>query len=165
MFLIGRVLKPQGLKGEVKVEIISSFPDRFLSLKKVFWESPGPAETEIETVRVQAGFAFIKFVGVNNRNDAGKLRDKELFIPEDALHKLDENSFYLHELTGLDVVNRIGEKIGVLKSVESYPANDVFVVQRTGGTEVLIPAVKEIIDQVDIPSAKIVVNQIDGLLD
>lgn len=165
MFVIGKIVKPQGIKGEVKVAIISSFPDRFLKLKTVFLEKPVGKELAVEKVRVKDTTAYVKFAGVNTRNDAELLRNRELFVPESDLHELDKDSFYLHQLIGLDVCLTGGTKIGVLKSVESYPANDVFFVETADGGEVLIPAIHDVINLVDLSAGKIVINQMDGLLE
>jgi len=165
MFLIGKIVKPQGIKGEVKIAIISSFPDRFLKLKTVYLEMPEPKLFSIQTVRVKKMVAFIKFAEINSREDAELFRNKELFIPDSDLYELDADSFYLHQLVGLDVFVLDGPRIGVLKSVESYPANDVFFVEAPDGSEILLPAIKDVINKVDVAGGKIVINQMDGLLE
>jgi len=166
MYLVGKVLKPQGIKGEVKAEIITSFPQHFYSLQKIYiqhgdsWQIHSP-----ESVRLAGGFVFIKFKEIDSINDAEPLRNKNLYIDHEDLIRPDEDEYYIHDLIGMKVFDEQDQYLGEITAVESYPANDVYILRRADLAEVSIPAVKEIIRQIDPRKKQMTIHVIDGLLD
>ncbi len=155
-----------GLKGEVKVKIITSFPEHLTALKELNIKTGNSWQAfPVERARINNRFAFIKFAGINLIEEAEWFRDKELFIPETELTALDKDSFYVHELIGLSVYNTSGKLIGKIMDVESYASNDVYIIKSVSGDKLQLPAVKSIIKEVDITAEKIVIEELEGLFD
>jgi 16S rRNA processing protein RimM len=164
MYIVGKILKPQGIKGEVKIEVITSFPEHFNSLKDLFIKKGEYKSLHIESVRLEKSFAFIKFSEIQSRNEAETFRGFYLYIPEDGLQPLNEDEYYHHQLNGMQVFSEDNVYIGKITAVESYPQNDVLVVKNIYGISHLIPMVKDIVRRVDIKSQKVTIHIIEGLL-
>ena len=166
MFVVGKVLKPQGIDGSVKVEIITSFPEHFLDLKQVFIEKENKKQAySIEHVRLSNRFVFIKFAGVDSIEEAELLRNQYLYIEEQELVPLKKDEYYVHELLGLKVFDEQGNYLGVIRDVWSYTANDVYVVKNEQGGELLLPAIKSVIKKVDRQAGKMIIHLMEGLAD
>ena len=164
MYVVGKVLKPQGIKGELKVEVVTSFPEHFNELEELYLADKNKVPLKIESVRLAEGVVFIKFEGVHSRSEADLLRNEYLYISEKDLYPLQKDEFYSHQLVGLYVFSENGERIGIVENVENYPANDVLVVKSQKGEYFMIPAVKEIIKEIDIKSGKVIIVVLEGLL-
>ncbi len=166
MFVIGQVVKPQGIHGELKVKIISSFPERFKQLDVFYLREDERQICYVEKVRVKGDFAFIKIRGVDDRTQAEHYRNNFLYVRESELFPLPDNdSYYHHQLIGMKVVNTRGESLGVIKDVENYPGNDLFVMEDEKGREHLLPASKAFIKKVDTASGLMTISEIEGLLE
>ena len=164
MFIVGRVLKPQGIKGEVKVEVITSFPEHFNNLNGLYIKKNEYELLEVESRRFSKHFVLIKFKNIETRNDAESLRNEYLYIPEEELYSLGKDEFYNHQLIGLKVFSEEEDIIGEIVEVESYPENDVLIVKDSNKQEHLIPVVKDIIREIDVESQKVIIHVIEGLL-
>ena len=166
MYLVGKVLKPQGIKGEIKAEIITSFPEHFTKLTQLYINEDARWQAwSVESVRLTGRFVYIKFTGIRTRNEAEKLRNRELYIEKSELLPLEKDAFYIHDLIGLDVLDEAGRRLGSIEEVENYPANDVYVMRGTDGGEYLIPAVKDVVLQIDLQARKMIIREIEGLFD
>ena len=165
MYVVGQVLKPQGIKGEIKVKSVSPDPKRFKTLKKIYIQKENLETYSIESVRISNKFVFLKLSEINNREDTEKLRGCDILIEESDLINLLPGEYFIHDLIGCQVVTEEGLKVGELIDVSQYSSNDVYVVKNEAGEEVLIPAIKEVIRQVDIVQKKIIVNLLEGLID
>ncbi len=163
---VGKIAKPVGLKGEVKVLPWTDFPERFEKCRRVFALKKGEPEVELEIVRARAhGRALlVQFAGICTLEAADRLREAELLIPRQEAMPLPEGTYYTFELIGLEVVTEEGERLGRLSDVWSMPAQDVYVVEREG-KEILVPALRSIIKDVDLARQRMTVNLPDGLLD
>jgi 16S rRNA processing protein RimM len=165
MYIIGKVLKPQGIKGEVKAEIITSFPEHFNKLTKVFIDESAAESLLIENRRFAKSHVYLKFKDINSRNEAEKLRNSFLYIPESELHSLSSDEFYIHDLIGLKIYSTEEQLLGEIKDVESYPANDIFVFFDKMGIEQRIPIIKDVIKDIDLEAGKVTINVIEGLFE
>ena len=165
MYVVGQVLKPQGIKGEIKVNSISPNPERFKSLKKIYIQKENLDTYSIESVRISNKFVFLKLLGINNREDTETLRGCDILIDESDLIKLSPGEYFVHEVIGCQVVSEDGLKLGEVIDISQYSSNDVYVVKNESGKELLIPATIEVIKQVDIEQKRIVVHLLEGLLD
>ncbi len=164
MYVVGKILKAQGIKGEVKAEVITSFPEHFNDLDCLYIKKNDYEPLEIENRRLAKNFVFLKFKKIKSRNDAEALRDAYLYIPEKELHSLEEDEFYYHQLIGLKVFSEENDYIGEILEIENYPVNDVLVVKDSDKQKHLIPLVKDIIREIDVKSQKVKIRLIDGLL-
>lgn len=166
MYVVGKVLRPRGLKGEVKVEIITSFPGHFENLKTLFVKNENEWKAySISGVNLSNKHVYLKFAEIESLEQAEKLRSKELFIEHDQLTDLSEDEYYVHDLIGMQVVSEKGEKLGKILDVETYTGNDVYVVKNSSGKEFLIPAIQDIIKNVDVENKILTIHLMDGLLD
>lgn len=164
--VIGRVRRAHGTKGEVCVEPITDFPERFQSLREVLirGENGEARAVGIEGVRYKAGLALVKLEGVDDRTEAGKLRGALMGVPRKHVVPTEEDEYYHFDLIGCRVVDEKGEEVGTVKEVLRMPANDVLVVS-DGGREMLVPTVKQVVKDVRIDGKVIVIERIPGLLD
>ena len=160
---IGRIVNAVALRGEVKVYNYSSYKERYEELDRIIVEGK---EYGIEKVRYQQQMVILKLAGVNDRNAAEAMKNKDVFITEADLKELPEDTFYIRDLIGLPVLNEeTGEKIGVLKDVLQPSSQDVYVVKREEASDVLIPAVSQFIKEVNIKDGFIKVHLIEGLVE
>lgn len=159
---IGKIMKPRGIHGEAFLLPLTDFPERFDDLDAVRVESPDGAFSSLDVayVRAYGPRTAIKFQGIDTPEDVGRLRGHFVLVTHDAVHPLPEDAFYVFQIEGLPVETASGQRVGQVVEVLSYPANDVYVVDRNG-EDVLIPAVREF---VRVDKDKIVVQEIEGLL-
>lgn len=164
---IGQIVGPHGIRGEVKVQSLTDFPERFHPGVQVHLGASTDAVSvramTISASRPHQEHVLVLFAGIKDRDAAEALRWQYLLIPEDEAMPLGEHENYLHDLIGLNVLTDAGEPLGELKEVVLTPANDVYVVQGERG-EVLIPATREVILCVDLPARTMTVALPDGLL-
>lgn len=142
--LIGAVLKPQGIKGEVKVRAYSDDLDRFLHYKKFLIDGK---EFAVERGRADNSFCYIKFVGINTMNDAETLRDKKLYIKESMLEKPKENEYYHIELEESEIAVD-GRVCGKVTYVNDATRN-VVIEAEIDGKKAYFPLVKKAIEGFD----------------
>ncbi len=164
---IAKIVNVVGIKGEVKLYNYSDYKERFEELDKVILVKKGAEKTyRIEKVRYQANMVILKLEGVSDRNTAETLRESDVFITEDDLRELPEDTYYLRDLIGMKVIDQ-GEygEIGVLKDVIQNAAQDIYVVKTASGSEILIPAVKDFIAKVDLEAGIITTSLIPGFID
>jgi 16S rRNA processing protein RimM len=164
MYLIGYVLKPQGIRGELKVDPVSSNLERFKHLDKVYLRNCKLRAFAIENVRLSDRFVFLKFSDINTRNDAELLRNCEVLIDKEALIKLSPGEFFVHDLVGCKVFTEEKDLLGKIVDVMQISSNDVYVIMNQKGQELLIPAIKDVIKRVDIKNKKIIIHLLEGML-
>ena len=155
---VGRVVGVHGLKGEIKVEALTDFPDRFEAGASL-WLDGAPVRVELS--RAQAKLFYLKLAGVDDRDAAEALRGHELLVPE--ARSLDEpDLYYEHDLIGLRVEDESGAALGRLAEILRTGANDVYVVRGDRG-ELLLPALADVIREVDIGAGRMGVALAPGL--
>lgn len=158
--VIGTVVAPHGIRGEVKVRMETDFPERFEELEEV-WLQPksGPGRMAgIEGVRFHQNVVLIKFEGCDDRNAAEELRDADLRISKEDLVELEAGQFYIHDIIGLDVYTTEGRHLGQVTEVLQGPANDVYVTPMA-----MIPALKQFVREIDLEERKMIVEPVEGL--
>jgi 16S rRNA processing protein RimM len=166
MYLIGYITKPQGIKGEVKVEPVTPDPKRFNRLKSVFLQIKNKSQTyPIEKIRVSDRFVYIKFFGVNSCDDAELLRNADVLIEEKDLIQPERDEYFVHDLVGCRVISEDNDEIGIVSEVVQMTSNDIYVVKNENGTEFLVPATKQVIKQVDVGQRLITIHILEGLFD
>jgi 16S rRNA processing protein RimM len=162
---VGEIVAPFGRIGEVKVRLETDFPDRFARLKQVClrWPDGGARLADIERSRLHKGQILLKLRGIETIDDAETLRNTRVQLRANEAVGLAENEFYIHDLIGCEVVTTAGRVLGPLTNVMLGPANDVYVVGE-GRSEILLPAISEVVRQVRLAERKIVVEPTPGLL-
>jgi 16S rRNA processing protein RimM len=158
LVLVGRVVKPQGRRGEVAVEVFSDRPDRFPTLRRAFVPGPGgePREVRVEGVFPHKGRYVVKIEGVDSIDAAETLRGLELRIPDEDLSPLPEGSYYHHQLAGLAVVDEGGEPMGTVEEVVETAAATRILVVRDEDSETLLPFADAFVRKVDLEGRRIV---------
>jgi 16S rRNA processing protein RimM len=156
---IGRVVKPQGRKGEVLVEILSDRPDRFARLRSVFLPAPagGSREASVQSVWPHKGRMVVKLADVDSIDAAEGLRGLELRIGEEELQPLPAGSYYHHQLRGLRVEEASGRELGRVADLMETGATVVLVVRGSAG-ETLIPLAEAFVRTVDLAAGRLVVE-------
>jgi 16S rRNA processing protein RimM len=167
---LGRIFRPHGVRGELKIAPDMEDPTRFEALDAVY-VGPNPGRVTkrcIDSIRYQEtkrGITVIlQLEGITDRRDAEVITKQHLYAPEDALPPLEEDELFVHDLIGLTVVTEDGNEVGMVSNVLPHPAHDVYVVHRPGQPEQMIPAVDEFIVAIDLDAEQIVIRPIEGLL-
>lgn len=163
---IGKVVKPLGIRGDVVILPMTGNLARFKKLKSVF-----VGRNDADTIEVTVGSVVVERRGVrlrlgaaSDRTAAEKLVGSLLFVHEKDAIRLPKDTFFVHDIVGLNVIDEDGEPVGIVKDVLKYPANDVYVIENKGN-EVLLPAVKEFIRKIDIETKTMRVKLIGGMFD
>lgn len=153
--IVGAVLKPQGIRGELKIKPYTDSAETFRRLKRVFL---GGEEYKILSVRTGDGFVYLGLRGVPDRNAAELLRGKDVVIPREEAPVLPEGSYYIADLLGSAVVTEEGEPLGILTEV-TQAATDIYTINTEQGKQILFPAAKGVVLFVDTENKKIAVEK------
>ena len=159
---VGRINSTWGLRGHVKVTPLTSNPLR-LQPGAVLLIRGEPRE--VIDVAYPKGYPCVVFEGYENPNAAAELSGTLIEIPEDELPPLPEGEFYVHDLVGLAVVDGEGATLGRLAEVIRTGANDVYIVRREGERDVLIPAIPDVVLEIDLAAGRMRIEVIPGLLE
>lgn len=162
---IGKVVALFGIRGELKVLLLTDIPNRFAGLGAVY---AGPDHTRrlIQSIRPYKGeMIVLKLEGIDDANTAESLRDQNLAIPVSELAQLPPDSYYQHDILGLMVITLDGQKLGSIVDIIVTGSNDVYVIKAPDGSQVLIPAIKDVIKQVDLIRRTMYIDPLPGLLD
>ena len=158
--VVGRVVAPWGAKGEVKVEVMTDFPDRFRPEEEVYIDG---SPLTIERCRWHKGTAIVKLATIDSIGAAEEVRGQYMEVPGERLRSLPEDEYYQFQIVGLEVWTTEEEFVGRVSRIIPTGSNDVYLVSREGG-EVLVPAIEDIVKSVDLEKGRIVIEVIGGLL-
>jgi 16S rRNA processing protein RimM len=159
--VVGKVTKAHGIRGEVAVEVRSDNPERFTAGANLF--TPDGRELTIERVHVHGQRTLVRFAGIADRTAAETLAGTILEVPESWLPALGEGEYWPFELEGCQVVTDTGRDLGIVSEVIPNPANDLWVAVGADGAETLVPALRDVIIEVDVAARRILVRDIPGL--
>lgn len=162
---VGVISSTHGVRGEVKVFPTTDDAARFKKLKKVILDAgKEQIPLEIEGVKFFKQFVILKFKGIDNINDVEKYKGKPLLVERKDAVKLKKDEYFIADMIGMEVYTEDGEKLGILSDVIETGANDVYAVTLPDQKEVLIPAIKQCILNLDIEEQKMTVHLLDGLI-
>ncbi|MFC5029940.1 ribosome maturation factor RimM [Streptomyces sp. SID13666] len=164
--VVGRIGRAHGIKGEVTVEVRTDEPEVRLGPGAVLATDPATAgPLTIESGKVHSGRLLLRFEGVRDRNGAEALRNVLLIAEVDPAElPEDPEEFYDHQLVDLDVVTVDGTEVGRILEISHLPGQDLLIVERPDGTEVMIPFVSEIVPEIDLENQRAVIDPPPGLL-
>jgi 16S rRNA processing protein RimM len=167
--LIGEVLRPHGIRGEVRMRLLTAYPERIATLGTVWLaeslDAPTREAYQVEGMRMNPPYGLLKLKGIDDRTIAERLRGLMVMIDIDHAVPLEEGEFYLYQLIGLEVVQADGEPLGTLTDVlEAAGANDVYIVDSPVYGEVLIPVTPHTIIRTDMDARRLTVQLPEGLL-
>ena len=162
---VGVITQTHGIRGEVKVFPTTDDASRFKKLKEVIMDKGRERlNMEIEGVKFFKQYAIIKFKGYDSINDIEKYKNAKLYVTRDKAVRLKKDEYFIADLIDMEVVTQEGEYLGRVKDVLVTGANDVYVVEREDKTEILLPAIKECVREIDMERSKITVHIMDGLI-
>ena len=159
-FVVGKLRRPHGVDGEILFEMSSENHEHFLPGNHLFVGDTKKAFT-VSSLRQANKLYLIAFEGVENREQAALITNQNIFIREDSLVPLPDGSFYHHEVIGMRVLDERGTLLGEVVEIMVTGANDVYVVKTPSGEEMLIPAVKSVIIQMDRDTRRMIVRPQD----
>lgn len=163
---IGKICKPHGLKGDMKVYPSSPDLSLFREIPCAYLAGPeGRREVVISKVQALGKFALLHLEGVDTIEDAEALVGKVLELPEDAFPKLPEGEYYQFQILGLNVHAESGDWLGVVEEIIETGSNDVYEVKGQSGKAFLMPAIRQVIRKIDLDEKKIIIHVMEGLLD
>ena len=165
--VVGRVLRPHGIRGEVRVEVLTAYPERLPQHTEFYLAAPDTPQVArrypVEGLRWHREVLLVKLGGCDSRNDAEDLRGMLVEIPIEKAVPLEEGEFYLFQVIGVAVETEDGDSLGYVVDVLETGANDVYVVRGPYG-EVLLPDIEEVILSLDVDERKMVVRLLPGTL-
>ena len=160
---VGEIMGAYGARGELRVRPFSRFPQRFRALRRVYiGEEHRPAA--VLHVRPGKQGVIMRVEGVETRDAARQLLGTYLYVPELEAVPLPKGEYFVHQIVGLRVITEDGMDLGTVQDVLSTGSNDVYVVRGPRG-EVLLPAIREVIREIDLPSGTLRVRLLPGLVD
>ena len=165
-FQIGVITQTHGIKGEVKVFPTTDDVKRFKRLEKVTIDSGKKRfEAEIESVKFFKQFVILKFKGFDTIEDIQPYKQAKLLVDREHAVRLRKDEYFVADLIGTKVVSDEGTELGVMTDVIETGANDVYLVKNSEGDEILFPAIKDCVKEVDLENGVITLHVMDGLLD
>lgn len=162
---VGVISSTHGVRGEVKVFPTTDDVKRFKKLKKVILDTGREhLPLEIESVKFFKQFAILKFKGIDNINDIEKYKGKSLLVDRENAVKLRKDEYFIADMIGITVYTEDGNEFGTMKDVLETGANDVYIIDTPKYGEVLIPAIKQCVLEVDVQERKMVIHLMEGLV-
>ena len=163
---VGVISSTHGIRGEVKVYPTTDDPERFLDLDEVILDTGREHKIlEIEGVKLFNNQVILKFKGYDNINDIEKYLKKDLLVDREHAVELGENENFIADLIDMEVVTDEGKVLGTLTDVIETGANDVYAVKTPEGKEILLPAIRDCIRDVNVDEKRMTVHVMEGLLD
>lgn len=161
---VGVITTTHGIRGEVKVFPTTDDAKRFLDLKEIILDTGKEKKTlHIERVKFFKNLVILKFKEFDNINDVEMYRQKGLFVTRENAVPLEENEYFIADLIGLSAVSDEGEDLGELADVLQTGANDIYVVKKAGAADILVPAIKDCIKNIDLEAGRIEIHLLPGL--
>ncbi len=165
MLQVGVITATHGIRGEVKVYPTTDDATRFDDLKRVILDAgKQQIPLEIQSVKYFKQFVILKFKGIDNINDIERYKKCPLLISREDAVDLEEDEYFIADIIGMEVYTEDGAHFGTMKDVMETGANDVYIIDSKEYGEVLLPAIKECILNVDEEEGKITVHIMEGLL-
>lgn len=162
---IGQIVNTFGIKGQIKVKPFTDDIRRFDNLKEVYVEKNNTKKKyEIEEVKYHKDMVLIKFKGIETVEQAEKLKNSYVTISRDSAEELEEDRYYIVDLLGLEVYTDEQILLGILEDIFNTGSNDIYVVKSSDGKQILLPAIKDVVKNIDIENKKITVHIIPGLI-
>ena len=162
---IGQIVNTFGIKGMVKVKPFTDNIERFNNLEKIYIKNKsGQTEYKIQEVKYHKNMVLIKFEGIENPEQADLLRNSYLIVDREKEEPLEPGRYYIVDMIGLDVFTDDNEYLGKLEDIYNTGSNDIYVVKNELGKQVLLPAIEDVIKNIDMDNKKVIVHLIPGLV-
>ena len=163
---VGVIASTHGVRGEVKVFPTTDDVRRFKKLKEVILDTGKENRIlEIEQVKFFKQFAILKFKGIDTLDEVEKYRKKSLYVTRENAVRLNKDEYFIADLIGLKVLDEAGEALGELEDVIETGANDVYQIKMNDGRQLLLPALRQCVLEVDVEAGFMKIHILEGLLD
>ena len=164
-FEVGQIVNTFGVKGFVKVNPFTDDAERFEELKTVYiCKKDGMQKGEIQEVKYHKNMVLLKIKGIDDMNEAEKVKGLYLKIDRKDAKKLPKDTYFIADLIGLDVYSDENKYLGKVEDIFSTGANDVYVVKNDEGKQILLPSIPEVLKTIDLENEKIIVHILEGLI-
>ena len=160
---VGRIRRPHGVRGEVLMAIYTDFPERLIPHKTIY-VGREYKKLRLASVRDHGDGLLLGFEGIYNPEEAGLFRNQIVYVNSGEQTELPEGEYYHHQLIGMQVVDEGGCNLGILIEILQTGANDVYVVKTKGGSELMLPAIPDVILNVDLIAKTMRVHILPGLV-
>ena len=162
---IGQIVNTFGIKGMVKVMPFTENIERFSKMKTVYVKNKKENKKyEIEEVKYHKNMVLIKFKGIEIPEQADLLRLSYLLVDRADEEPLEEGTYYIVDMIGLEVYTEEGELLGILEDIFNTGSNDIYVVKNELGKQILLPSIPDVIKKIDMPNKKVIVHLLPGLV-
>lgn len=162
--VIGKFRKPHGIRGEIRMTVLTDFPD-LIEIGQTVYVGENHQAYKIKNTRWHGGDLLVSLEELPDRTAVEIFRNITVYMKSDDIPAPAEGEYYLHQLVGIDVVTDQGENLGVIREVILTGANDVYLVDSPQGREILLPATEEVVLDIDLDAGTILVHILPGLLD
>lgn len=164
--LIGKIVRPHGLDGTLRIKSYAQSEDSYLHVNCVFIKEDGQAviKYKVLSIKPHKGLFLLKLEGIDSLEKAEHYRDANIYISEYDLENKNDDEYFWYELKGISVYLNTGELLGTIKDIINTGSNDIFVI-KTGSSDLLIPALREVVESIDIKNRKMIVSHWEELLD
>lgn len=164
-FEVGQIVNTFGVKGFVKVNPFTDDAERFEELKTVYiCKKDGMQKVEIQEVKYHKNMVLLKIKGIDDMNEAEKVKGLYLKIDRKDAKKLPKDTYFIADLIGLGVYSDENKYLGKVEDIFSTGANDVYVVKNDEGKQILLPSIPEVLKTIDLENEKIIVHILEGLI-
>lgn len=164
--IIGKIKRVHGIKGEVQLQVLTDYPEKIRAGLVVFIAgTEGERRLIVEKARSTNNALILKFEEVNHRDEAEALKGATIEIPFEAAEKLPPGSYWYHDVIGILVYDTSGAFLGRVTDILRTGSNDVYLVKSEAGREFYIPAIKEVVKEIDVEKHKMVIAPMPGLLE
>lgn len=162
---VGQISNAHGIKGEVKVYPLTDNMKRFSKLKYVFLKPKDVyTKIEIQSVKYLKDFVVLKLANIEDMNEALKYKDEYVYIDRENAVKLPRDSYFISDLIDMEVTTDEGQYLGKIVSVFPTGSNDVYEIKSEVGKSILIPAIKDVVLEVDVDNKKMLIKLLEGLI-
>lgn len=158
--IVGEIMGVHGQQGALRVKVLTEFPERFKRDTRLFIDS---RPYTVATSKISKETVILRLAGIDTAEEASQLRCKYLEIPASERKTLPAGRYYHHDIIGLDVYTNTGTHLGQVSEILSTGGNDVYVVN-SNSKEILLPAVKDVVKEIDLARKRITIEAIEGLL-
>lgn len=164
-FEIGQIVNTFGIKGMVRVNPFTDDISQFEKMETILVDKKGSfQEMQIEEVKYSKNQVLLKLKGIETVEEAEKYRNCYLKLPREKARKLPKNTYFIADLIGLEVYTEEGNLLGKVEDIYNTGASDIYVIKDELGKQILLPAIKDVIKQVDVEQEKIIVHLLEGLI-
>ncbi len=154
--VIGKIVAPHGVRGDIRIMPLTDRPEQFLNLSYLLLEDG--RQLTVKAARFHKRMVLVSTKEITTMNDAELLRDKKILIRAEDLPPLEEGRFYVADLIGLPVFDEDGKQLGTFKDSITTGSNDVYIIAVPGGKDLLIPALKIYVREINLQEKRIVVK-------